>query len=306
MTPESERLASFIRSRGGLVHARLELFGRSSDSRERGVFAVGPICQGEPLLRLPRAAVLCACENGPECTWMPEAARAMSATLRTSLFLMREQALGERSAWAAYLCALPESYDTLENWSLDELEALRGTSVYDELSGLRDASGSLVGAVQVVWSKEVLPLVTSHPELWPDATLGAFLRACAAVRTRGFFDSAAGGEGGCVGPYLLPAIDMLNHARAGQATSLVVERRGGGEGDEGGEGGEGDEGGEGGEGEQSEQGAEQGGASSLLFSMDAERDLARGEEALHTYDVFSDAQLLLTYGFVSGRGEVAL
>ena len=71
----------------------------------------------------------------------------------------------------------------------------------------------------------------------------------------------------------------------------------------GSEGGEGDEGGEG---EQSEQGAEQGCASSLLFSMDAERDLARGEEALHTYDVFSDAQLLLTYGFVSGRGEAAL
>ena len=27
---------------------------------------------------------------------------------------------------------------------------------------------------------------------------------------------------------------------------------------------------------------------------------------LHTYDVFSDAQLLLTYGFVSARGEAAL
>ena len=195
-SPESERLASFIRSRGGLVHAHLELFQRTGPTSGRGVFAVGPISPGEPLLRLPRAAVICACENGPECTWMPEAARAMSSTLRTALFLMREQALGEQSAWAPYLRTLPETYDTLENWSLAELEALRGTSVYDELSGLRDASGSLVGAVQLVWSKEVLPLVTAHPELWPDATLGAFLRACAAVRTRGFFDSAAAGEGG--------------------------------------------------------------------------------------------------------------
>ena len=63
-------------------------------------------------------------------------------------------------------------------------------------------------------------MVAAHEQLWPDASLGGFLHACAAVRTRGFFDAAAGGGG----PYMLPAIDMLNHARDGTATSLSVER----------------------------------------------------------------------------------
>ena len=43
---------------------------------------------------------------------------------------------------------------------------------------------------------------------------------CAAVRTRGFFDTAANGDG----PHMLPAIDMLNHTRENVAATLVVER----------------------------------------------------------------------------------
>ena len=290
------------------MHDDLELFGRSSVERERGVFTVGPIRRGELLLRLPRDAIICACENeDTECGWMPIAARTVSPVLRTALYLMRELALGDQgSSWAPYLRMLPCEYDTLEHWTADELETLRGTSVHDELSGLRDVSGSLVGAAEILWKKEIRPLVEAHPALWPDASLGAFLRACAAVRTRGFFDAAA--TSGAAGPYMLPAIDMLNHSRAGQATSLVVERTKGSAASRSGAGVSDNDVSSGHSAPSSESsgGITRGGNSPLVFSMRAERDLAAGEEVVHTYDDFSDSQLLLTYGFVSSDGEAAL
>ena len=141
---ETERLAAFLRDRGAFVHDALELFGSSGSSGSRGVFAVEPIAKGALLLRLPAEAVLRACDNGPECEWMPDAARNASPMLRTALYLMREEALGPTSEWAPYVKSLPAAYDTLEQWSQDELAALSGTAVHDELSGLRDASGALL------------------------------------------------------------------------------------------------------------------------------------------------------------------
>jgi len=141
--------------------------------------------------------------------------------------------------------------------------------VYEELRGLRDAaSGDLVGPARLLWERSIAPIVAQRPDLWPDASVETFLRACAAVRTRGFYDTAPGGGG----PYMLPAIDMLNHSCKGTATSLVVER---------------DE-------------------TDLVFSMEAERDIEAGEELTHMYDHLDDAQLLLTFGFVSSAGEGAL
>ena len=198
---ETERLASFLRSRGAVVHEDLEFFARRA-SGVRGVFAVAPITRGTLLLRLPRSAVLAACDtDGDGSDWMPEAANDVSPILRTSLYLLRERALDATSAWAPYLETVPEAYDTLENWSPVEIERLRGTAVYDHLAGLRDASGDLVGAARLVYDKQIGRVVREHPDLWPDPSLGAFLRACAAVRTRGFHDA---GAAGC-GPYMLPA-----------------------------------------------------------------------------------------------------
>lgn len=235
------------------------------------------IAEGSVLLRLPRTATIAACETD-ECTWMPPAAQESSPVLRVALALLREQSRPDGSEWAPYLSSLPCSYNTLEQWTPSELAALRGTRVYDQLAGLREpSSGELVDAARVMWRKSVAPITEEAPHLWPDATLESFLSACAAVRSRGFYDDAEGGGG----PYMLPAIDLLNHSRRGTATSLTVERDvpeipGGG-----GEGG-------------------------LVFSMVAERDITQGEELTHSYDDLDDAQLLLTYGFVSIEGEDAL
>ena len=286
---ETERLANFLRASGATVHRELELFGKRGS--ERGVFATAPIAKGELLLRLPRAAVMTACEDDDECSWMPEEARKTSPMLRVALALLREEGQGKASRWHPYLSTLPPEYDTLEHWSQAELAALEGTSVHDELSGLRDASGDLVGPARVLYDKSIAPVVRAGPLHWPDPSLSAFLRGCAAVRTRGFYDTADGGGG----PYMLPAIDMLNHARKGTATSLVVERGGAGDGGKG----------DGGKAASKATGkaakkltaAEQAAAEKLLvFSMHAERDIAAGEEITHTYDQFDNAQLVSATG----------
>ena len=297
---ETERLATFLRAHGAEVHDALELFGKAKG--ERGVFATENIEQGELLLRLPASAVITACDNSDDvCGWMPAAVREASPVLRTALFLMHEVAIGEASEWAPYIASLPTSYDTLDQWTQAELAALTGTSVHDELSGLRDASGDLVGPARVLWEKSIAPMIAAAPHLWPNASLSAFLDACAAVRTRGFFDAAAGGGG----PYLLPAIDMLNHSRKRITTTLVVERCA--------PSGTASAAHEGGAGRSSASAVADRGASSplpagsaLVFSMEAERSISAGEELLHVYDHLDDAQLLLTYGFVSGKGEGSL
>ena len=287
---ETTKLSTFLQSRGATVHESLELFGRARDGSERGCFAIEPIKTGELLLKLSRKSVITACDaDDPCCAWMPEAARAASPMLRTALYLMREIALGESSVWHPYLSSLPKSYDTLEHWSQEELKALTGTSVHEELASLRDSSGALLGPARVLWDKSIAPIVQAAPEHWPQADLQSFLTACAAVRTRGFYDTAAGGGG----PYMLPAIDMLNHARVGTATSLAVERSEDG----------------GGVAEAGSSGAAASSSStpsSLIFTMEAERDIQAGEEILHVYDHLDPGQLLLTYGFMPSGTEGAL
>ena len=303
---ETTRLVAFLREHGAYVHPELELFGPARDN-DRGVVALADIKAGELLIRLPASAVIAVCDDDGIPEWMPKAAASLSPVLRTALFLMHEESLGEASKWSPYLLSLPKAYDTLEHWTADELAELTGTCLHDELSKLRDSTGDLVGPVRVLWEKSVAPLVKSSPDLWPDASLEAFLRACAAVRTRGFFDTAAGGGG----PYMLPAIDMLNHTRENVATTLVVEReapaqnRGGAS--------NADEGarcaqraGATDASSSSQPSSSSSSSSPVVFSMAAERDLAPGDPVLHVYDHLDNTQLMLTYGFVAAEGEGAL
>ena len=178
---EHESLTRWLRARGAAVHPDLDLYGVRPDG-ERGVFARRPIAKGDLLLRLPRSAVLSASDgcSATSLAWMPAAARALSPVLRMALCILRESALEETSDWAPYLATLPASYNTLEFWTQPQLEALRGTGVYDELSGLRDGSGDLIGATRVMWDKSVRPIVEASPELWPECSLESFLLACAA------------------------------------------------------------------------------------------------------------------------------
>ena len=218
--PRTFLLAWLHSQPGAIVHPALDLFGVRADG-ERGVFAMGPIAAGEVLLRLPPSAVLSACE-GIGCEWMPEELRRadVSPGVRAALYLLRHSALGPaHSPWAAYFASLPEDIDTVESWSAAELDALRGTAAHDDLARISDpATGAIVGAATYLWTRQLAPLVLRHPTLWPGASLESFVRAWAIVSTRGFWRGAGAAARG---PYLLPAMDLLNHSRANPATSLV-------------------------------------------------------------------------------------
>ena len=218
--PRTFLLAWLHSQPGAIVHPALDLFGVRADG-ERGVFAMGPIATGEVLLRLPPSAVLSACE-GIGCEWMPEELRRadVSPGVRAALYLLRHSALGPaHSPWAAYFASLPEDIDTVESWSAAELDALRGTAAHDDLARISDpATGAIVGAATYLWTRQLAPLVLRHPTLWPGASLESFVRAWAIVSTRGFWRGAGAAARG---PYLLPAMDLLNHSRANPATSLV-------------------------------------------------------------------------------------
>ena len=141
--------------------------------------------------------------------------------------------------------------------------------------------------------------------MWPRATADTFAWAVGAVRTRGFHfggggTTATAGDDNS-GPYMLPAIDMLNHSRANTATSLCVD---------GGaasgalspgaavvaRGASGDDASALGEIRRAETAEKSAEIAPLTFSMVAERDVRAGEEVTHTYDALDNAHLLMTYG----------
>ena len=136
--------------------------------------------------------------------------------------------------------------------------------------------------------------------MWPRATADAFAWAAGAVRTRGFhFGGATTAGNDNSGPYMLPAIDMLNHSRANTATSLCVDGSAASEALSPGAvvvaKGASDASvlGDIRRAETAEKSAE---IAPLTFSMVAERDVNAGEEITHTYDALDNAHLLMTYG----------
>lgn len=94
------------------------------------------------------------------------------------------------------------------------------------LTPIIQRTGQLQSPAALVWSHDVEPHIrtitdlASPPEAENKLSVEWFVWCAAAVRSRGFFDPEDGS-----GPYMLPAIDMLNHRREpGNATSLCVDR----------------------------------------------------------------------------------
>ena len=277
----SSSLADWIRTRGGVVHEALDLCAECAD-RGRGVIALRAIAKGEPLLRIPRDCALTARAKASTVRVeekLPDTAafRALSPYIRSAVALLRERLRGDASEWAPVLASFPETFDLARSWSESELAELEGTST-SELMRLGGSAAGKGGAVEIVWRADIAPLLAlpEHREEWPGADLASFRWACDCTTSRGFDDEFTG-EGGYgsnfrvisssfwfEGPYLLPAVDMLNHDPVSPCTTLTVD-------DEG------------------------------SFTMTAERAIAKGEEVCHRYQDLPDTRLLMTYGFTLGE-----
>eukprot|EP01065_Artemidia_motanka_P038915 TRINITY_DN47753_c0_g1_i1.p1 TRINITY_DN47753_c0_g1~~TRINITY_DN47753_c0_g1_i1.p1 ORF type:complete len:542 (+),score=186.51 TRINITY_DN47753_c0_g1_i1:58-1683(+) len=115
------------------------------------------------------------------------------------------------------------------------------------------------GREEQCFEAEVAPALRKHPRVWPKRDYASFRYAMALVLSRSFAGSHDAG-----GPFLIPAIDRMNHATETAAinASLSWDHRG--------------------------------------FRVVASKPIAKGGEVLWTYGRLSGSELLRTHGFVPG------
>jgi len=221
----------------------------------RGVFATEKIPAGTRLLTIDQSLVMKA-EESP--------LKSGSDWLKVVVMLMDLMASSARSSHLAYLDSLPATYDTLMQWSEEEVNSLVGTSIH---------SICINDNTEQNFQKNVVPLLNSlqsgdeeKSDVFTTYSYELFCKASQAVVTRGFHylnEDDDNLEGPSI--FMIPCIDMLNHDPSPSRRSTVLRRD----------------------------------KATKAFYMDAEREINAGEEVTHTYNSSANnGQLLRTYGFV--------
>lgn len=302
-------LVSWLRASGGEVHASLQL--RDSLSKAgRGIFATRAIPKREVLIRLPVKLSVNG-QNLPK--WyvskqeehyypsVNQEKRQASPWLRCLAAYLQEVTENHvgSSRLTHYLASLPKSYETVWQWSDQEVECF--------LSGVHPPASHLVesssienpwkidrDAIKKRYRDQIRPYLvhcgillneengnTSFDE---NAELDQFAIACQALSTRGFctlsqsqhtatFNPENNDQSDLyIGPFLLPIIDLLNHGNE-QRVCTSLQRQ------------------------------------DDMFIMKTERNVSEGEELLHSYEggtplhnnhhtQLSSGQFLLSFGFI--------
>ncbi|CAJ1937279.1 unnamed protein product [Cylindrotheca closterium] len=258
-----KNLTSWVQKKhGGLVHQALHMETTNNGSN-RGVIASRPIDQGELLIRLPSSCIL----SGRTLLHKPDYAKSLrqkSSWMQCVSSFYLASSSNENDNWKPYLDSLPQTYETLFQWSNEEIKTyLKGTTL-----GAMVLADRTEDSMKTRYQTAVRPVLDElkllgQEKLSEDDEMKMFLNACMCISTRGFHYSGEGHdeEESYKGPFLLPIIDMLNHNPSKSCTTLQY--------------------------------------SEGCFSMVAERPIAQGEEILHSYgDSLTSAQLLQTFGFV--------
>ena len=268
-----ERLVAWARGCGGEWHPHLEV--KHGTLRGRGVFAVEPIARGELLLKLPKALAvhpsdeLAALVENNECN-------PFLALVLTALHEMHVSQ--DRSPYFAYFA---DSVPTDEHpllWDAAAVGLLSGSLLPPNLTAV-----DVEAAMGAAFERDVMPVMERLGEVYlPCAAraLPTFVRTLAlclshALHGRVAFELDSASLWPALGvdapdvapPFLLPLFDRLNHSSNAleRCTRLVTT---------------GD-----------------------TFEMRAERDVAAGEELLHSYGSQGSAELFRTYGFVEPCGS---
>ena len=285
-----------VSAASGLVHPALELREDATTTVVRGVFATRAIRQGEVLIRLPEASTV----NGrahPDRYFASTADNNVNNDERQASPWLRclaaylQAATSKTTTAAPYIASLPASYETLWQWSDTEIsDFLAGTSPPSSVASLADSWKLDRTALRQRYREQIRPYLVhcgimddcqSRPPPTDDCRSSVFEKefqqfaeACQVLSTRGFHmeannkrtaDPAASIR---TGPFLLPVIDLLNHASQTTGRTCTTLQR------------------------QSAGGAD-------MFVMVAERHVSAGEEILHSYgDHLSSSQFLSSFGFV--------
>ncbi|MEW5304249.1 MAG: hypothetical protein WDW36_006873 [Sanguina aurantia] len=269
--------------RAGHISTSLDLFNEMPTG-DRGVVATRTIAKGEQLMLLPLQRVLHlpslddfiknpALYEATATKFLLEFTPTLSAFTATVMLLLSEFARGKESPFREYLASLPQEVDCLLSWSKEDKDELKGTAIDDE--GREQT--------QAFFAREALPVISARPDLWPAPwnSVSRFGQVAGVAQSRAFHMEESNWVTGSAKEssnlYLLPAVDMINHAsdpsrrnailsKLNQPMSKVVG------------------------------GAEQ--AVEWAFCVTAECDIPAGQEVLHSYGDLGDAALLQTYGFV--------
>eukprot|EP00210_Caulerpa_lentillifera_P005440 g5202.t1 len=277
----------WLESAGGFVHKGLDLFHVTKRTNDRGVFAKCDIKKGEQLLLIPNQKTLhlrntmdTASQSG-HCMSLHRVLEAnqksLTPFLRTVLLVLGEMTLGMDSLFFPYIQTLPtHAPASLITWREDDLTLLEGTG----LSKNRDNS-----IFVDLYDKNLSPLMHHHPELWsPEImSLEIVLNTAAIVQSRVFHLNRENWITNEVHEdstlYLLPGIDMINHTHDLELSNTELTKI------------------------QNEMRVDLFDGKYITmngcFTMKAEKDIARGEEIVHSYGTLSDCELLRIYGFVS-------
>lgn len=307
-------LVSWVNRNGGQVHADLELRDAASGLRgvfaskpiQKGEtlirLPVNLSVHGQDLpdeFRIPSGEDATAEKdtvNG-SVSGRTSNARKASPWLRCLAAYLRLDTTSAANHHHPYLASLPRQYETLWHWSDDE------TTIF--LAGTRPPATTTSSegwkidraALRNRYGQQIRPYLV-HCAIVADGAEHAFeetefqqfAKACQVLSTRGFHMEPPSTKecnastidhvdpslaSSYSGPFLLPVMDLLNHAsKTTGRTCTTLQRE-----------------------QQQQQQQFDGGAS--FFVMVAERHVAAGEEILHSYgDSLSSSQFLASFGFV--------
>jgi hypothetical protein len=277
-------LVGWVKRLGGHVHPCLHLRDVDPSFENRSVFSTETIEQGSLLVRIPFTAVIhgqdmpgsyeIECERRKASAWL----RCLAAYIKASR--CNADVDDDGTHFQMYLQSLPKQYDTIWHWNDDELDTyLIGTT--SPATGVAAATTENQNwkidreNVRQRYCHQIRPylqhckIVDACQEI-KQQEINEFETACQVLSTRGFHmtldtnDNTSSIESSC-GPYLIPVMDMLNHAPAVRKCTTL--QRGPGQ----------------------------------DFIMVAERTILAGEELLHSYDgdqMLSSSQFLASFGFV--------
>lgn len=249
----------------GKVHDNLELRGEGST---RGIIAVKHIRQGEILVSLPANLAVSGSQQ-------PKSYRGKDVSNWLRCIAAYYEARQRGVYFQPYLNSLPVKYESLLDWSKEEVKDFLGGTALGNLA-LKDQTNDVL---ETRFQEAVRPylehigLVLSPKPLSAAAAaeeLDTFREACMCVATRGFHLDQVALDGDTTttysGPFLLPFIDLLNHDPSRKCTTLRWD------------------------------------GDKECFIMEAERDISLNEEVYHSYGTsLTSSQLLKTFGFVSEK-----
>eukprot|EP00667_Euglena_gracilis_P013132 EG_transcript_13530 len=203
--PVREGFRRWLGVHGFHVSPKLDVWAARGASG-RGVTAVADIAAGETLAVIPLVVSMA----HPCLAAVKEAVGHLSLTLQLAMAVLYLWHTSDDHVFKPYFATLPREVTNALQLTDAHREALRGTSIEDELN---------VSIMEERHQKLVLPILQQHRSIWPRSSYSfdAFKHAVFLLMSRGFFCPDIGG------PYLVPVADAFNHSNARRCTHLQHE-----------------------------------------------------------------------------------